>query len=49
VRAAEEEWRGEPRLEFYVDFETVNDLWDDFSRFSERLDTRDGRLSSRHA
>jgi hypothetical protein len=36
VRAAEEEWRAEPRLEFYVDFETVNDLWDDFTRFPER-------------
>ncbi|MGH8542075.1 MAG: ribonuclease H-like domain-containing protein, partial [Gammaproteobacteria bacterium] len=36
VRAAEEEWHAEPRLEFYVDFETVNDLWDDFSRFPER-------------
>ena len=36
VRAAEEEWRAGPRLEFYVDFETVNDLWDDFTRFPER-------------
>ncbi|MGH8542352.1 MAG: hypothetical protein ACREX3_01620 [Gammaproteobacteria bacterium] len=36
IRAAEEEWRAEPRLEFYVDFETVNDLWDNFSRFPER-------------
>jgi hypothetical protein len=25
-------------LEFYVDFETLNDLWDDFSRFPERSD-----------
>ncbi|HUG37849.1 MAG TPA: hypothetical protein VML54_12900 [Candidatus Limnocylindrales bacterium] len=36
VRAAGKEWRAEPALEFYVDFETVNDLWDDFSRFPER-------------
>jgi len=36
VRAAEEEWRPEPALEFYVDFETVNDSWDDFSRFPEK-------------
>ena len=30
VRAAETEWRHEPALEFYVDFETVSDLDDDF-------------------
>ncbi|CAN5858983.1 hypothetical protein BH20GEM1_BH20GEM1_00770 [soil metagenome] len=36
VRAAEEEWRPEPALEFYVDFETVNDLSDDFSRFPDK-------------
>jgi hypothetical protein len=31
IFAAEEEWRVPPPLEFYVDFETVNDLADDFS------------------
>jgi len=36
VRAAEDRWRPEPELEFYVDFETVNDLWDDFSRFPDK-------------
>ncbi|MGH8545940.1 MAG: ribonuclease H-like domain-containing protein, partial [Gammaproteobacteria bacterium] len=36
VRAAEEEWRAAPRIGFYVDFETVNDLWDDFTRFPDR-------------
>lgn len=36
IRAAEGEWRAEPTLEFYVDFETVNDLGDDFSRIPER-------------
>jgi hypothetical protein len=36
VRAAGEDWRTEGGLEFFVDFETVNDLWDDFSRFPER-------------
>ena len=36
VRSAEEEWRPEPALEFYVDFETVSDLDDDFSRIPEK-------------
>lgn len=36
IRAAEAEWRPEPTLEFYVDFETVSDLADDFSRIPER-------------
>jgi predicted RecB family nuclease len=36
VRAGEEEWRPERPLEFYVDFETVNDLSDDFSRFPDK-------------
>jgi hypothetical protein len=36
IRAAEEEWREPPALEFYIDFETVNDLADDFSRIPER-------------
>lgn len=36
IRAAEEEWRQEPPLEFYVDFETVEDLDDDFSRIPEK-------------
>lgn len=36
IRAAEEEWRPEPALEFYADFETVTDLADDFSRIPER-------------
>ena len=36
VRAAEAEWRPEPRLEFYVDFETVSDLDDDFSRIPKK-------------
>lgn len=36
VRAAELEWRPEPPLEFYVDFETVSDLADDFSTIPER-------------
>ena len=36
IRTAEQEWREEPRLEFYVDFETVSDLADDFSRIPER-------------
>lgn len=35
VAAAREEW-GDPPLEFYVDFETVGDLDDDFARFPER-------------
>ena len=36
VHAAEDVWRQEPPLEFYVDFETVNDLDDDFSRIPEK-------------
>jgi hypothetical protein len=32
VHAAENEWRPTPPLEFYVDFETVSNLADDFSR-----------------
>ena len=36
VTAAEETWRARPRLEFFVDFETVNDGNDDFSRFPEK-------------
>ena len=36
VRAAEGEWRGQPPLEFFVDFEYVTDLNDDFSTFPER-------------
>ena len=36
VRALEEEWRPEPVLEFFVDFETVNNLDDDFSRIPEQ-------------
>lgn len=36
IRSAEVEWRPEPALEFYVDFETVSDLADDFSRIPER-------------
>ncbi|MCH7666510.1 MAG: hypothetical protein IH936_11355 [Acidobacteria bacterium] len=36
IRAAEEEWREPPLLEFYVDFETVSDLADDFSRIPEK-------------
>jgi len=31
VTAAEAQWRREPPLEFYVDFETVSDLDDDFT------------------
>src|SRR5439155_12915741 len=30
IAVAEEEWRPVPALEFYVDFETVSDLDDDF-------------------
>lgn len=33
VRAGESTWRKNDRFEFYVDFETVNNLDDDFSRF----------------
>ena len=36
IAAAEDEWRPEPALEFYVDFETVSDLADDFSDIPER-------------
>ncbi len=36
VRAAESEWRVQPPLEFFVDFEYVTDLKDDFSTFPER-------------
>lgn len=36
IRTAEDEWRDEPAVEFYVDFETVSDLADDFSRIPER-------------
>lgn len=36
IQAAEEEWRSAPPVEFYVDFETVEDLDDDFSRIPEK-------------
>ncbi len=36
IAAARGEWIDEPPLEFYVDFETVGDLDDDFARFPER-------------
>jgi hypothetical protein len=36
IRVAAEEWRVEPPLEFYVDFETVSDLADDFTRLPDR-------------
>lgn len=36
VTAMENVWRVEPALEFYVDFETVNDLNDDFSLIPKR-------------
>ena len=36
VRAAEQVWRKESAVEFYVDFETVSDLDDDFSRIPKR-------------
>lgn len=36
IATAREEWIAEPPLEFYVDFETVSDLDDDFARFPER-------------
>lgn len=36
VTAAEDAWRVRPRLEFFVDFETVSDINDNFSRFPER-------------
>ncbi len=32
ISAAEDEWRHPPGIEFYVDFETVSDLDDDFSK-----------------
>lgn len=36
VQAAEDDWRPVPALEFYVDFETVSDLSDDFSALPAR-------------
>jgi len=36
VGAARERWHEPPALEFYVDFETVSDLDDDFSAIPER-------------
>lgn len=36
IHAAELEWRPEPALEFYVDFETVSDVADDFSFIPKR-------------
>ena len=36
VRSAETEWRPVPRLEFYVDFETVSSLNDNFSRIPKQ-------------
>lgn len=36
VHAAEGRWRPVPPLEFYVDFETVSNLADDFSRIPEQ-------------
>lgn len=36
VQTAEQVWRKESALEFYVDFETVNDLNDDFSLIPKR-------------
>ena len=36
VSSGEAEWRGEPPLEFYVDFETVSDLDDDFASLPEK-------------
>ena len=36
VTAAEDRWRTRPRLEFFVDFETVSDVNDDLTRFPER-------------
>ena len=36
VSAAAEAWRTWPQLEFYVDFETVSDLADDFTRLPDR-------------
>ena len=36
VRAGEADWRPEPALELYVDFETVSDLDDDFEGIPEK-------------
>ena len=36
IGACREEWHPTPPLEFYVDFEIVSDLADDFSRLPER-------------
>lgn len=36
ISSAETEWREASRLEFYVDFETVNDLDDDFAHIPEK-------------
>src|SRR5262249_42005374 len=36
VTAASQEWHRTPELEFYVDFETVSDLDDDFSQIPTR-------------
>ena len=36
IRAARAQWHETPALEFYVDFETVSDLADDFSRMPEK-------------
>ncbi len=36
IHTAEDEWRPVPPLEFYVDFETVQDLNDDFSLIPEK-------------
>jgi hypothetical protein len=36
MQAAEQVWRGESALDFYVDFETVSDLNDDFSLIPKR-------------
>lgn len=36
IQAARDEWQQPPQLEFYVDFETVSDLADDFSRLPDK-------------
>ena len=36
VNSAQEQWRERPVLEFFVDFETVSDVDDDFSQFPRR-------------
>ena len=36
VSTAEDEWRPVPKLEFFVDFETVNTVDDDFSKIPEQ-------------